>query len=249
VTRILFLTDLHGASGYLPALLAEQRAADVVLLGGDVTSFGGEREVASMVEPLMQTYPRVYGVQGNVDFDGVLTWLEERDLSLHGRGRVFRDIGLHGCGGSNHTPLKTPTEYTETEIGALLEEGHAHVRDARVRVVVSHTPPLDTPADRMFTGKHVGSSAVRAFVERTTPALCLCGHIHEAASVHRMGDSWVVNPGSFSTGRYAVVDVGDDGVVGARLCRVRVGRLTRTRVTTLALAAKLGGFIKHRLSR
>ena len=249
MTRILFLTDLHGARGFFPALLAQQRDADVVVLGGDVTNFGGEREAASMVEPLARAFPRVLAVQGNVDFEGVLAWLEEQDLSLHGRGRILGDLGLYGCGGSNHTPLKTPTEYTEPEIRTILEDGLAQVADACFHVVVSHTPPANTPADRMFAGKHVGSTAVRAMLEQHKPVLCLCGHIHEASCIHRLGASWVVNPGSFSTGRYAVVEIDQDGAVDAKLCRVDVGRLTRARVTTLGLANKLRGFVKHRLSR
>ena len=59
---------------------------------------------------------------------------------------------------------------------------------------------MDTPLDQMPREKHVGSRAVRAFVERYAPPLTLHGHIHEAPQMSgryaaQIGATWCVNPG------------------------------------------------------
>jgi uncharacterized protein len=69
-------------------------------------------------------------------------------------------------------------------------------------VLLLHTPPYDTPLDRAaLDGKtyenvpldvHVGSIAVKRFIEQRQPLLTLHGHIHEAA--HLSGE-WKIRIG------------------------------------------------------
>jgi Icc-related predicted phosphoesterase len=71
---------------------------------------------------------------------------------------------------------------------------------------VCHSPPRDTRCDLVYARQHVGSRALRAFLERHQPPLVLSGHIHESP---RMSSAWrdaigrtvVVNPGQFGTSR------------------------------------------------
>src|SRR5207249_5010227 len=81
------------------------------------------------------------------------------------------DLGVFGCGGSNITPMDTPTEFDEDELRAVLERGHEAVADAPRRLMICHTPPFDTRLDRLVHGRPVGSPAVRAFIEARPPAL------------------------------------------------------------------------------
>lgn len=67
-------------------------------------------------------------------------------------------------------------------------------------IYVCHSPPADTPLDQMAHNKHVGSRAMRAFIERHAPPLTLHGHIHEAPQMSRryavrLGATWCINPG------------------------------------------------------
>jgi hypothetical protein len=242
--RLLFLTDIHAVQAYVEPLLAQAGEADLLLVGGDVTSFGGPREAAAVLEPLRRHFPRVLCVPGNVDLPELLPWLEAEGLSIHGRGVMIGELGIAGCGGSNRTPLGTPLELPEEALAALLAQGHAAIRDAPVRVVVSHVPPRETKADQVFFGKHVGSTAVRAFLEREEPALCLCGHIHESAAIDRLGPVWVVNPGPFSGGYFARVEIGGDGV-RCELGRVTVPAPTRARAFLGGLGTKALGYVRH----
>ena len=50
-------------------------------------------------------------------------------------------------------------------------------------VLVSHSPPRDTRCDLTAMGTHVGSRALRGYIERHQPPLLLSGHIHESPRV------------------------------------------------------------------
>jgi Icc-related predicted phosphoesterase len=75
---------------------------------------------------------------------------------------------------------------------------------------VLHSPPRGTRCDLIGARAHVGSRAIRAFVERAQPPLVLSGHIHESPRVSgayrdAIGGSVVVNPGQFGSARLSGV--------------------------------------------
>lgn len=81
-------------------------------------------------------------------------------------------------------------------------EDLASACDPRASVFAIHSPPRGTACDQMGGGAHVGSRAIRAFIERHQPRLVLSGHIHESARVSgawrdRIGETVCVNPGQF----------------------------------------------------
>ncbi len=78
----------------------------------------------------------------------------------------------------------------------------AAASDPTTTIYVLHSPPRDTACDVISTRQHVGSRAIRAFVEAHQPRLVLSGHIHESPRVSgawrdRVGGTPVVNPGQF----------------------------------------------------
>jgi len=54
-------------------------------------------------------------------------------------------------------------------------------------IYVIHAPPFNTNLDIVTKGQHVGSKAVRKFIEGEQPLLALHGHIHESPE---MSGSW-----------------------------------------------------------
>lgn len=107
-----------------------------------------------------------------------------------------------------------PERRTPTIAGAL--EELARATSAAETVFVLHSPPRDTCCDVIGARAHVGSRAIRAFVERHQPPLVLSGHIHESPRVSSawrdtIGRSTIVNPGQFGTSRLCGVwfDPGD----------------------------------------
>jgi Icc-related predicted phosphoesterase len=94
----------------------------------------------------------------------------------------------------------------------------AQQSDPAHTIYVCHTPPADTPLDQMPRQRHVGSRALRAFVERYAPPLTLHGHIHEAPHQSgryaiRLGPTWCVNPGH-DPSRFHAVALDTDDIAG-----------------------------------
>ena len=93
----------------------------------------------------------------------------------------------------------------EPTIASALSELAARTRPKET-VFVLHSPPNGTRCDMIGTHQHVGSRAIRAFVERHQPPLVLAGHIHESPRVSAsyrdtIGETVAVNPGQFGTQR------------------------------------------------
>jgi len=101
-----------------------------------------------------------------------------------------------------------PDRRTPTIAEALAElSGRS---DPSRTVYVTHSPPRDTACDVIATRQHVGSRAIRAFIEARQPRLVLSGHIHESPRVSGawrdvVGRTPVVNPGQFGGPRLAGV--------------------------------------------
>jgi Icc-related predicted phosphoesterase len=155
---------------------------------------------------------------GNMDRPEVNDYLEERGINLHGQARLVADsVCLAGIGGSNPTPFRTPSEFAEPELRRLaeqaMEQGRQYQRftEAEGRsiplILVSHTPPLNTRLDTLRNGRHVGSSAVRAIIEKYRPDLCISGHIHEAKGRDMLAGTPLCNPGALSGGGWVGVTI------------------------------------------
>ncbi len=87
---------------------------------------------------------------------------------------------------------------------------------------MSHTPPygiLDLGirfADPKDGADHIGSKALKDFVEKVKPALVVCGHCHSQGRVlSNMGRTQVLNIASHdspgSTGNFALIDIESNG--------------------------------------
>jgi uncharacterized protein len=85
----------------------------------------------------------------------------------------------------------------------------------RKLISVIHSPPWGTGLDVMEGGAHVGSRAVRDYLQRWRPCLALHGHIHEAPEesgtwIEHLGPTVCVNPGQSWEQLHAVMfDLGD----------------------------------------
>lgn len=189
--------------------IPEIREADCVVVNGDLTICGGRGEARTVLDAVSGLNPEVYALFGNMDLGEVDGLFTEMGINLHRRGVRLGEVGLFGVGGSTPTPFGTPSEFSEEEMEAWLWQGYQAVRDAPAKILFSHTPPLDTRLDRIRTGRHVGSSAVRAFLEKTDCAVCVCGHIHEAVGTDRLGSAILVNPGMLRDGGYARIEHAD----------------------------------------
>jgi uncharacterized protein len=214
--KIVSFGDVHMATRNLARMDSVMRDTDLIIVSGDLTNFGGPDDAGKVIGDVRHACKRVLALPGNFDTGEVIPFLEREGVALHGRATIIDGVAIFGCGGSNITPFKTPTEYTEDEIYATLVRGYAEVRDARPLLMVCHTPPFETRCDRIAGGRAVGSTAARRFIEEFKPDVCISGHIHESAGVDKIGPTTIINAGPFKDGGYIVVDA-VDGKLDARL--------------------------------
>ena len=213
--RIVVVGDVHMDLGNFTQIPAVG-TADTIIISGDITNYGTRSAAREIITAARTLNDRILALPGNLDKPDVADYLEEESISLHGRGRLFNDLGIFGVGGSNPTPFNTPIEFSEEELHLFLEQGYNQVKTASHHILVSHAPPIQTQADRISNGVHVGSKAVRVFIENHQPAYCLCGHIHEARSCDRIGSTRIINSGMIKDGGWIEVLV-ENNTVNASL--------------------------------
>lgn len=214
--KIVSFGDVHMATANLARMGAVLRDTDLIIVSGDLTNFGGPDEAGKVIDAVRGACADVLALPGNLDQREVIPMLEREGIALHGKGVIRDGIGIFGCGGSNITPFKTPTELSEDEIYETLMRGYAEVRQIRPLLMVCHTPPFETKCDRIVGGRSVGSTAARRFIEEFKPDACLSGHIHESAAIDHIGPTVIANAGPFKDGGYIVIESAG-GKLAARL--------------------------------
>ena len=206
------LGDVHGRIRRIKDIPELEKAAGVILTG-DLTTLGGVAAARHVIEAIEAVTPVVLAQIGNMDRPEVNDWLEARGINLHRNVRkLLPNVALLGVGGSTFSPFGTPSEFPEARFSEWLEELAMRAGSTQHIVLAAHNPPYNTACDRTSNGIHVGSSAVRDFIEEHQPAICLCGHIHESVGMERIGRTIVANPGPFSAGCYALLTASPSGV-------------------------------------
>ncbi len=208
--------DIHDDAGALSRIPGIEDAAGVII-SGDLTIRGGISQAKRVIDAISSRNPRIYAQIGNMDYAEVQDYLDGNGMGIHARGRrLAPGVGIMGAGWSTPTPFGTPSEVSDAVLAAWLDQAYAEVKDYPAVIAVIHAPPLNTKTDRTGSGVHVGSAAVRAFLERVQPDVCLTGHIHESRAEDRIGKTVVINPGALAGGGYVRLDL-DDGAIRARL--------------------------------
>lgn len=210
--KIISFGDVHEDINNLAKIRPVLETADIVAISGDLTNCHGMAEAKKVVDAVSVYNKRVLAQYGNMDKPDVDAYLTKEGINLHGNGFVFEDVGIFGCGGSSPTPFNTPSEISDEDIEKYLTKGYRKVKDARWKIMICHTPPKDTATDVVRGGVHVGSSAVRDFMVKYKPDVCVSGHIHESRGKDKVGNTLVLNAGMFRDGWYIEIIVDKTGI-------------------------------------
>jgi len=206
--KIVALTDIHGS--YKRAVeIIKKEIPDVLIVGGDLTTVGTLKEAEHAIGEFRHLCSRVFCIAGNMDLPAHDDLFLKMGVSINGRGVRIGSVGFFGASAAPHSPLKTPHEVPEEEIMLRMRLGYRDVKDSPVRILVPHAPPYGTKLDIIHSGIHVGSTAVRDFIEEEEPEVVICGHIHEARGMDTLGNSRIVNCGAGMHGCYAIVEINE----------------------------------------
>ena len=207
--HILAVSDIHGAYARVDQILEREQDADLLVVAGDLTTFGSQAEARSALEGFGKHGIPLVAVAGNMDPPPLEETFSQLGVGIDGRGVSVGEVGLFGVSAAPHSFLHTPYERAEGTLLERAEAGWQDVASCRWKIFVPHAPPANTALDRIHSGRHVGSTAIREFVERRAPDVLICGHIHEARGRDHLGTTILVNCGSASHGYYAIVTVGE----------------------------------------
>jgi Icc-related predicted phosphoesterase len=189
--------DVHGRMGLLRTVLRRISREKVqgILLVGDLScarnaprgSGRGARylEVVGEVLAAVRAVARpVFFVPGNHDWP---------DLELPGnldcRAITVGGVSLAGLGGAGPARFGFPYEWSENDAAMRLPQ--------KADILVSHTPPLNTPLDLTYTKVQAGSAAVRtwAIESRSRPHMRPSERSKSATSSFPCGlGAWVRSP-------------------------------------------------------
>jgi Icc-related predicted phosphoesterase len=202
-----------------------------------VMAAGAERWVTLADERLRAAGIPALMMPGNDDEPEVKRLLAQGDWIKDAEGHCLdlEEFQVISWGWATTTPWHSPREVTEEALGVALD-GLAAKLDLKRPVIFNfHDPPADSGLDLAYKltpdlkvvmagGQPmlaaVGSTSVRAIIERIQPVISLHGHIHESRGIGKIGRTVVINPGSAYTDgtlQGVIVTLTKDKVVGQQL--------------------------------
>ena len=217
---LIGLTDIHGKSGNIDKIQDKLAEADAVVVSGDITHFGGEKDTINIIENLKKYNSNIIAVSGNCDYADVESYLTRMGYGIHGTLKFFKGFSIIGLGGSLPCPGRTPNEMEDSELKHLLSGSVSNIPETSNLILVSHQPPVNTINDEVNNGIHVGSVAVRSFIEKYQPLICFTGHIHEGVGIDTIGKTRIVNPGPLWNGKYTYAKISDNRVTELEIQKV-----------------------------
>ncbi|MCX8124083.1 MAG: metallophosphoesterase [Spirochaetes bacterium] len=207
--KICAISDIHRGYKNIYRLQPEIESSDIVVIAGDLAPLKWYTRWELYKRAIAQINKPILAVHGNWDGKKIQEFLAP--YSIHAGFAVVEDVGFFGVGGSIKTPLHTPVEYSEEEIYEFMCRGFEKIQHQPVKVLLSHNPPKNV-CDRTIFKTHAGSVAIAKFCTEYNIDVCICGHIHEAHGVARLGNTTVVNAGALKSGYYASICVARNGV-------------------------------------
>jgi Icc-related predicted phosphoesterase len=208
--NILAFSDLHGSDyAFNKALnVILEHKPNLIMIAGDIADNSFEK-AKDFLSSLNDFGIEVFYVPGNMDSKKLI--IEDLNLkhvkNVHKKIIDYEGFKIIGFGGANKTPFNTPIEFDEAEIEFFLS--NVNLDEKEKIILLTHSPPKNTKVDKTFMKIHAGSIAIRNFIEKHKPILTICGHIHEAYGVDRLGNSLVINVGSVKKSSYGLIDIED----------------------------------------
>ena len=216
MTKILAISDVHGEENENLYTYLNNNDIDLVLILGDITNFGPLDFVETFINKVADCDVDVIAIPGNCDPKGICNAINEVSFCLHNNIIAYGDAILFGYGGSNETPFNTPGEIQDNKIyGDVFEllANYDYVYNdqvPKVKILATHAPPYNTEADKLQSGDHVGSQGILKSIHEFEPQINICGHIHEARSLSKIGITTdVANPGMLKDNGAVLIDVKD----------------------------------------
>jgi uncharacterized protein len=202
--KIFSVADIHGNRTIYNEVkkVVEEKQVDLLILPGDLfpkpsnVTFetykaiqeGSAFDISSLFQNL--NIP-IYYVLGNDDWvDSEITC----GVNIHNQVVEFQGIYFTGYEYVKNTPFHTNRELSEKNIKKTFRNQiqSLDLNNKAPLVMVGHTP-LFEKQDKVMSGKRVGSRKLRMEVEKLSPLIYLCGHIHEDFGANQLDKTYIFN--------------------------------------------------------
>lgn len=179
-TRILAVSDIHGDSSLAKKLAkrAEEENVDLIILAGDITLFN--QPLKNVIAPFAKLKKEVLIIPGNhesIDTINSFTDAYEGTKNLHGYSIMRGDVGIFGAG---YDSKVGPFWIEDEKIFKTLKKSHEFIKDAKKKIMVTHTPPSGTKMEMLG---FEGSEGVEKAIKKFKPNIVISGHIHEFGGI------------------------------------------------------------------
>jgi len=215
MTKILAVSDWRSQpiEDLYTILKTVEPSPDLLLYAGDDLSRFKNADIDHLTELARLTkHQQALYVRGNDDFPPPTgpQFNKEYTTDLHTTPYAHGDFVFIGQEGSTQGPgLIT---YTEDEVQRHLSEQRPACED-RTPILVTHTPPFGIlDIGKRLGQKHIGSKAVRNFINDLQPPVTVCGHCHQfGGRAETLEYGTVINiashDGRDDPGRYALITI------------------------------------------
>ncbi|MDR0900066.1 MAG: metallophosphoesterase [Methanobrevibacter sp.] len=211
--KILQISDVHSEDNPKFNSYLGNNDLDLVVITGDITNFGPPEFVTTFIDRIIALGIKVIAIPGNCDNSESISAIKSSNATFnHSSLYIDNNICFYGFGGSNPTPFDTPFEFDDNEIYENIKPlfGQIVTNQKMFNILVTHAPPYGCACDKIEDGSHVGSNGVRKIIEEFKPDISLCGHIHEANSIDKIGNTVVANPGMLKNNQGCLIEIADD---------------------------------------
>lgn len=208
---MIALPDIHASLRHVHHLLPKLADVDLVILAGDMTN-GRLSTLTDLLNDIKPYNSNIMAICGNHDKRAFEHYLQSKNIDLHGKHRIFRDLAFIGASGSLPR-IKNGRRiggylFTEAEYEQILATAVQGLDDSIPKILVAHHPPYNTVTDITSSAQHVGCHATRNFIEHYQPLICFTGHIHESVGIDQIGNTYVINSGAIAIYRqYAYAEI------------------------------------------
>lgn len=190
-TKIMAISDIHADSRLAKKLAkkAQEENVDLVIMNGDITWI--DQEMRDIIKPFTKLNKEVLLIPGNHEPLSTINTLAEiypKTKNLHGYSIRKKDLGIFGAG---YDSQMGPFWVEDEEIFKTLKKGHEKIKDAKKKIMVTHTTHAGGKAELLGIK---GSDAVKKAIQKFKPDLVISGHIHEAGGIEeQLGKTKIIN--------------------------------------------------------
>ena len=192
--KIFVCADIHGNKAIIKKLKRIDKRVDAIFICGDL----GGKEIHGKTFKEFSSYQKTFVKNSEERFKTLNTklkyilgnddWFESDGEFYLSQPELIGEYVFYPFEYTPTTPFNTNREVNENKMAYELGKLECDANS----IVIAHAPPYEA-GDKLYSGKHCGSKAIRNWIENVQPRVWINGHIHEDSGYTYIGKTLVIN--------------------------------------------------------